>query len=155
MGSALQVQSMILFEMATCSPMCQCTPPMCAGAAPKAAEEWGLAHSCFVTCLCLPWPQRGLQVESSFQGAALLVKREDTLPYTPVRAGALCEFGVSIAIGQSESLQFPCSQVLNRTGNFQSVGVQIIPALLELQLPLSETGPPDGHTLTLVKRATW
>lgn len=56
---------------------------------------------------------------------------------------------------QSESLQFPCSQVLNRTGNFQSVWVQITPVLLELQLPLLETGPPDGHTLTLVKRATW
>lgn len=31
MGSTLQVQSMILFEMAMCSSMCQHTLPMCIG----------------------------------------------------------------------------------------------------------------------------
>lgn len=127
MGSTLHVQSMILFEMATCSSMCQHT--LCIGEASSAAGKWGLAQSCFVTCLSA-LTSEGASGGDQLPGYCPLGEEVGTPSntHTHTLIKAFGDFGVSIEINQSVFAAPLFCQVPNRTGNFQSVWVQIIPA---------------------------
>lgn len=100
MGSTLQVQSMILFEMAMCSSVCQHTLSMCTGEVSSAAGAWPRAVLS-PACVC-PNIRGGFRWRSA-SWVLPLGEQVGHPPTTPIKAGALCEFGVSIAMNQSSS----------------------------------------------------